>query len=124
MHPRSKTIPLAHIHSFTKQIVSSLCPESLTRSLSKSFSPVFCIHHIKHFLPSITLLHTHHFFFVSFSLYTFSWGCGSLRAPQKFFQTLFLYIHFFITYSFRNRFSQTWVSTCPMYALPVILISA
>ena len=82
-----KTIYLAPIHPFTKQMVPSLCPESLTRSLSKLFSPVFRMCLIKGFLPSITFLHTCHFF-LSVSLFhfhrTLSWACESLHEPRKF----------------------------------------
>ena len=51
--------------NFTKQMVPSLCPESLTQSLSRSFSPVLCVRLIKGFLPPKTFLHVHRFFFVS-----------------------------------------------------------
>ena len=52
-------------------------------------------------LPSKTFLRMRRFFlflclFRSFSSHTFSWTCGSLREPRKFFQTLFLCIHFFV----------------------------
>ena len=89
-----KTIPLAPIHSFTKQMVPSLCPESLTRSLSRSFSPVLCVCLIKGFLPPKHFYACVVFlcFFVSFSSHTFSWACGSLREPWKFFSnSLFVY---------------------------------
>ena len=91
-----KTIPLAPIHPFTKQMVPSLCPEWLTRRLSKSFLPVFyapykVLPSIKTFLRSFFLC-----FFLSFSLHTFSWACGSLYEPRKYFQILFLCIHFFV----------------------------
>ena len=77
VHPCSKTIPLALINLFTKQIAPSLCPESLTQCSLKLFSPVFHMSLIKGFLPSITFLYMHRFFlFVSFSLHTFSWVCG------------------------------------------------
>ena len=57
-------------------------------------------------------------FFLSFSSHTVSWACGSFHEPRKFFQTLF--------YTFTclsNNFSQIFISTSPMYALPVILLS-
>ena len=97
-----KTIPVAPIHPFTKQMVPSLCPESLNRSLWRSFSPVLCVRLIKGFLPPKTFLRARGFFLVSlflslFSSHTFSWAYGSLREPRKFFfQTLFLCIHFFV----------------------------
>ena len=56
-----KTIPLAPIHLFTKQMVPSLCQESLTRSSLRSFSPVLSVRLIKGFLPSITFLSAHGF---------------------------------------------------------------
>ena len=80
-----KAIPLAPIHSFTEQMVPSLCPESLTRSLSKSFLSVFRRNPIKCFLPSITFYACVVFSFVSFSLHTFSWACRSLCEPWNFF---------------------------------------
>ena len=47
-----KTIPLAPIHLFTKQIVPSLYQESLTRSSLISITRVFCTCLINSFLPS------------------------------------------------------------------------
>ena len=46
--------------------------------------------------------------------------------PGKFFQTFFLCIHLFVQYlsHFLMDFSQTCISTSPMYALPVILFLA
>ena len=81
--PRSKTISLAPIHPFTKQMVPSLCPESLTRSLFRLFSPVLCARLIKGFLPPkaflcarrlllLSLFHFHRTLFVG------------LREPRKF----------------------------------------
>ena len=65
--PRSKNHPLAPIHPFSKQMVPSLCPESLTRHSMRSFSLVLCVRLIKDFLPSITLLSACCFsFFLSF----------------------------------------------------------
>ena len=51
-------------------------------------------------LPSINNIFTRasFFLFVSFSSHTISWACRSLREPRKFFQTLFLCIHFFVKY--------------------------
>ena len=83
-----KTIPLAPIYPFTKQMVPSLCPESLTPRSLRSFSPVLCMHLIKGFLPSITDIFTRALFFsffLSFSSHTFSWACGSFHEPRKFF---------------------------------------
>ena len=73
---------LASIHPFTKQMVPSLCPESLTQSLSKSFSPVSHMHPIKWFLPSITFLRGMSFFFIVYfflGLWELAWTlsfCG------------------------------------------------
>ena len=81
-----KTIPLAPIHLFTKQIVPSLCPESLTQSLSKSFSSVFRRRPIKCFLPSITNnIFTRASFFLCFISSHTLCACGSLHEPQKYF---------------------------------------
>ena len=96
-----KTIPLAPIHLFTKQMVPSLCPESLTRSLFQSFSSVFCMHPIKCFLPSITFLCARRFFyflvcFFRFHCTLFRGLAGACMNSGKFFQTLFLCIHFFV----------------------------
>ena len=106
LHTR-KSIPLAPFHPFTKQMVPSLCPESLTRGLSQSFSPVLRKHPIKCFLPSITFLRARHFFlFLSFSSHTFLWACRSLREPWKYFSN-FLFVHSLlcqITHSFVNGF--------------------
>ena len=76
-----KTIPLAPIHPFTKQMVSSLCPESLARSLSQLYSLVLCKRLIKCFLPSIKF-YTHVIFslFLSFSLHAF---CGLAGASMN-----------------------------------------
>ena len=87
--PTLENDPLAPIHPFTKQSVPSMHQELFTRSLLRSFSPVLCVCLIKGFLPSITFLCVCHFFllclFLSFSSHTFSWACGSLREPWKFF---------------------------------------
>ena len=87
--PCSKTISLAPIHPFSKQMVPSLCPELLTRRSMRSFSPVLCVRLIKGFLSSTTLLRMRHFFlsfFLSFfSSHTFLWASGSLREPRKYF---------------------------------------
>ena len=113
MRPCSKTIPLAQIHPFTKQMVPSLCPELLTQSLSRIFDPklvqiIFaCFSYvpaIKGFLPSITLLHACHFFlvcfFVSFSSHTFLWACVNTGSFSPFVHSLVCQI----TRSFLNGF--------------------
>ena len=92
-----KTIPLAPIHPFTKQMVPSLCPQSLTRSLSRSFSPVLCVLFIKGFLPPKTFLRTRGFFSLfHFHRTLFCGHAGACVNPGSFFQTLFLCIHFFV----------------------------
>ena len=126
VRPRLKTIPLAPIHLFTKQMVPSLCPESLTRSLSRSFSPVLCVRLIRGFLPPKTFLCARRFFlcfFVSFSSHTFSWACGSLREPQEYFSNS-LFVHSLLCQITHLFLSQICVSTSLMYVLPIILISA
>ena len=98
IHAR-KTIPLAPIHPFTKQMVPSLCPESLTRSLFRSFSPVLCVHLIKGFLPPETFLRASFFsLFLCFIFIAkfFRGHAGACVNPRSFFQTLFLCIHFFV----------------------------
>ena len=122
-----KTIPLAPIHPFTKQMVPSLCPESLSRSLSQSSSPVLCKRPIKCFLPSIKLLYARRlFFFVSFIFIAHFRGlAGACVNPRSFFQTL-LFVHSLlcqITHSFLIWILAKLVSALPLY-LRIILISA
>ena len=107
-----KTIFMAPIHLFTRQIVHSLYEESLTWSSLKLIWQllIFRMCLIKSFLPS------KHYFYVcvmiilcyslSFSSHTFSWTCRSLHEPKSFSSKGFqpnLYQHF------------------PVYALPVVL---
>ena len=83
-----KTIPLSPIHSFTKQMVPSLCPESLTRSLLRSFSLVLCVRLIKGFLPPKTFLLARRFFLVCFFHFHCTLFCGHAGAcvnPGKYF---------------------------------------
>ena len=56
------------------QFIHSLCPYSFTQSLWTSFSLVFSMHLINHFLPSIT-----HFFIFIIHFYM------GLHEPWKFF---------------------------------------
>ena len=101
-----KTIHMAPIHPFTKQMVPSLCPESLTRSLWRLFSPVLCLRLIKGFLPPKTFIRTRRFFscffvslfvcFFHFHRTLFRGHMGACVNPGSFFQTLFLCIHFFV----------------------------
>ena len=81
-----KIIPLAPIHSFTKQIVPSMYQESLSWSRLISITRVFRNHlinspfHQKHF---------RHPWFFSFSFHFHRilswWACRSWREPRKFF---------------------------------------
>ena len=66
-----KTIPLAPIHPFTKQIVPLLCPESFVQIV---FPSSLCVPYKG--LPSTKNIFMHaSFFFVSFSSHTFSRAC-------------------------------------------------
>ena len=96
---------MAPIHPFTKQMVPSLCPESLTRSLWRSFPPVLCVRLIKGFLPPKTFLRARGFFFLFLFFFVcffhfhrtlFRGHTGACVNPGSFFQTLFLCIHFFV----------------------------
>ena len=94
-------IPLAPIHPFTKQMVPSLCPESLTRSLFRSFSPVLYVCLIKGFLSPKTFLRARCFFSLFVSLFhfhhtLFRGHAGACVNSESLFQTLFLCIHFFV----------------------------
>ena len=110
MRTCSKTIPLAPIHPFTKQMVPSLCPESLTRSLFQLFSPVFRKHPIKCFLPSIPFYTLVVFFFVCFYYFHFHHTpfCGLAGAcmnPEFYSNSLFVHsLVCQITHSFLNGF--------------------
>ena len=128
-----KTIPMAPIHPFTKKmvrtfIVSRIVDPKLVQIII--VLPVFHMHLIKCFFPSITFLRTHCFFSSTFFHFhcTLSRGlAGAYVNPRSFFQTLF--VHSLLcqtTHSliFLMDFSQTCVSTSPMYALSVILFSA
>ena len=91
-----KTIPLAPIHPFTKQMVPSLCPESLTRSLFRSFSPVLYVRLIKGFLSPKTFLRARRSFslFVSlfhFHLTLFHRHAGACVNPGSFSNSLFVH---------------------------------
>ena len=99
-----KTIPLVPIHPFTKQIVPSLCPESLPRSLSQSSSPVLCEGPIKCFLPSITFYVCVIFFF-HFHRTLFCGLEGACVNPGIFLNSLFMRSPLCqITHSFLNGF--------------------
>ena len=101
MHPRSKTIPLAPIHPFSKQMIATFIVSRITEStLVEIVFPSYLCAPYKG-LPSINnILRRCHFFlcslFLSFSSHTFSWTCRSLREPWKFFSNSLLCIHFFV----------------------------
>ena len=61
-----KTITLAPIHLFTKQMVPPLCPESLTQSSLRSFSVVLCSYVPYKGLPSINIIFMCALFFLCF----------------------------------------------------------
>ena len=104
-----KTIPLALIHPFTKQnlMVPSFCPESLTRSFFRLFSPVLCVRLIKGFLPPKTFLHARRFFSLFYFYRTLFHGhAGACVNPRSFFSSS-LFVHSLlcqITCSFLNGF--------------------
>ena len=87
-------------HSFTKQIVPSLCQESLTRSSLRSFSPVLCMLLINCFLPYKTFLCVHCFFFVSTFFVSFSSHFHGLAEacmnPGSFFKLSFYTFTLFV----------------------------
>ena len=88
-----KTIPLAPIHLFTKQVITLLCPESLTASCFNPFHQLLATYIYVAYKPLPSL--KKHFYscivFLWFSLHTFSWACESL-------QILFLCIPLFVPY--------------------------
>ena len=73
-----KTIPLAHIQSFTNQIVPSLCRNSWSKDASNPFLS-FCVACIQttffHQDNYYTGIHACCFFFVLFSSHTLLWAC-------------------------------------------------
>ena len=83
-----KTTPLASIHSFTKQIVPLLYHESLTQSFSKSFSFVFHMHPIKHFLITFLCVYCFSWSHVYCTL-PFCWLAGACMNPRSFFKLSF-----------------------------------
>ena len=118
-----KTIPLTPIHLFTKQMVPSLCPELLTQSLLRSFSPVLCVHLTYIRLPSINNIFMHvSFILVSFIFIThfFRGLAGACVNPGIFLNSLF--VHSLLCQITHSFLSQTCVSTFPMHALSTILL--
>ena len=122
IHTR-KTLPLAPIHLFTKQILlNSLYQESLTRILLQSVSPLPLMQLINHFLPlNIFCMHPFFLFLSTFLSHTFSWACRSLHNQKYFFKLSFYAFTWFSNNS--SILDQTCISIFPMYPLPVILFS-
>ena len=117
-----KTIPIAPIHSFTKQIVPSMYQESLSWSRLISITRVFRNHlinspfHQKYFrCPSFFF-----FYFLSFHHTLFRGLAGACLNPESFS----LFVHSLVCQITHSFLSQTCINTSPMYALPVILFSA
>ena len=111
-----KTISLAPIHSFTRQIVPSLYQQSSTCFL-RSIILLFCRRPINSLLPSITFLRVHSFFFVYILYFHFhrTHFCGLAGAPK-----VSLFVHSFvcaITHLFLNGFQpnfyQHFSHVCP-----------
>ena len=100
----ASTFEKPSIHLFTKQIAPLLCQELLTWSSSKLFfiCALSTSFHQKHFVDIL-------FFCIFIAYSTFSWACGSLREPQKFFFKLFLYIRLFVKYI------TQWISNLYQY---------
>ena len=102
------------IHSFSIFIVSRIID-------LKSFSLVFHMRLIAKVLLSFkNILHAHRFslFLSLFSSHTFSWACRSLCEPQK-FSSSSLFVHSLVCQIIMSimDFSQTCVSTSPMYSM-------
>ena len=96
-----KTILLAPIYLFTKQIRSTFIVSIIVYLKLVEF--VFCMCLIKCLLATITFLHACHFFVFVVSFYhTLMWACRSLCESQKFFFNHSLVWP--ITHSFLNRF--------------------
>ena len=122
MHPHLTNDHFQPDSLVTRELVPLLFEESLAQSSSKSVQPVFIPFTKKFLLDSRFFLS---FFLLSFMFITcFSWACGSLCEPQKF------YIQSTFTCLFNNLLISSWISAkfvpallpC-MYALPVILFS-
>ena len=102
-----KTISLAQIHSFTKQIVLH-CIHNLSPKLMEIVFTGFWYGCYKG-IPSMNILVC---LFLSFSSHTFLWACGSLREPQKFS----LFVHSLvcpITHLFLDEFQPNLVQNFP-----------
>ena len=114
-----KTIPLVLIHPFTKQIIPSLYQESSTNISWRSISPVPLVRLINHFQ---TFLRASFFLLLSsFSSHTFSWACGSLREPRKYFFKYSFYAftlssnNSLISYGFQPNLYQGFSHVCSTY---------
>ena len=110
-------------HYFTKQIVPSLY---VSRIVNPKFAEIvftgFSYETYK-VLPFIKNIFKCTSFFLS-STYIFithfSWACESLHEPQS-FSLNSLFVHSLVCQIIHYFLSQTYISTSPMYALPVIL---
>ena len=90
MRPCSKTIPLASIHLFTKQMVPSRIIELKSFDIidtSFPHAPYKVLASIKNNLCTCRLFFSFHFHCTLFS-WAFLWACRNLRKPQKFFINL------------------------------------
>ena len=113
-----KTILLTQLHLLNTQIVPSLHPQSFPSSSCRLFPQVFWLSIIKGFLPWIKFLRAS-FFLYFISSHTFR---GLAWTPEVFLRILINLFVQLLTHFFMD-FSQTWFSTSPMYALPVIPIN-
>ena len=92
-----KTIPMAPIHSFTKQLVPSMYQESLTRNRFISMARVFRTRLINSFFHQKNVLGARRFFSCFIFIAHFYRGlAGACVNPGRFFFKLFLCIHFFV----------------------------
>ena len=100
MHPNSKIILLAPIHSFTRQIVPTLYQQLSTWG---SLQSIILLFHINSLFPSITFLRVCHFFFVSNTFFHFHRTL--FVNPGSFSNSLFVHsLVCQITQSFLNGF--------------------
>ena len=108
-----KTIPLAPIHSFTRQIRSTFIVSTIINLRFFAIDhTVFHRRPINSLFPSITFLHVRRFFLYFYFHFhcTLSWACGSLCEPRKFFSNS-LFVHSFvcaITHLFLNGFQPNF----------------
>ena len=124
VYPQSKNHPLAPIHTFTKQIVLSLYQQSSTlvdiHNMSFPHAPYKLLPSFKkHFYMHVIFSNSNTFTFT-----TFHGLVGACMNPRSFFIYPFTCNYLSNISRFLMDFSQTCVSTSPMYTLPVILFSA